>query len=63
MGSEMCIRDSVHSDKTQYILITHRRGTMERADTLYGVTMRKKGISEYIRLDISELEEKMKEYA
>ena len=36
---------------------------MERADTLYGVTMRKKGISEYIRLDISELEEKMKEYA
>ena len=53
----------VHSDKTQYILITHRRGTMERADTLYGVTMRKKGISEYIRLDISELEEKMKEYA
>lgn len=40
----------VHSDKTQYILITHRRGTMERADTLYGVTMRKKGISEYIRL-------------
>ncbi len=51
-----------HSEKTQYIVITHRRGTMERADTLYGVTMRQKGISEYIRLDLAKLEESIKEY-
>ena len=35
---------------------------MERADTLYGVTMRQKGISEYIRLDLAKLEESIKEY-
>jgi chromosome segregation protein len=51
-----------NSDKTQYIMITHRRGTMERADTLYGVTMRQKGISEYIKLNVSKLEEHIKEY-
>ena len=42
--------------KTQYIMITHRRGTMERADTIYGVTMYEKGVSDYIRLDISKVE-------
>lgn len=51
-----------NSDKTQYILITHRRGTMERADTLYGVTMRQKGISEYIKLNVAKIEEHIKEY-
>ena len=51
-----------HSERTQYIVITHRRGTMERADTLYGVTMRQKGISEYIRLDLAKLDESIKEY-
>ncbi len=51
-----------HSERTQYIVITHRRGTMERADTLYGVTMRQKGISEYIRLDLAKLEKSIKEY-
>lgn len=51
-----------HSEKTQYIVITHRRGTMERADTLYGVTMHQKGISDYIRLSLSGLEENFKEY-
>ena len=54
------VRD--HSDSTQYILITHRRGTMERADTLYGITMHEKGISDYIRLNVTELGEKIKEY-
>lgn len=52
-----------NSDKTQYILITHRRGTMEVADTLYGVTMREKGISDYIKLNIAKIEEHIKEYA
>ncbi|MBQ3002559.1 MAG: hypothetical protein IJD82_02385 [Clostridia bacterium] len=51
-----------HSEKTQYIVITHRRGTMERADTLYGVTMHQKGISDYIRLSLSGLEDNFKEY-
>ena len=40
-----------HNDKTQYIVITHRRGTMEEADTLYGITMQEKGVSDFIRLD------------
>ncbi len=51
-----------HCGKTQYLLITHRRGTMERADTLYGVTMREKGVSEYLKLDLDTLGEKFREY-
>lgn len=39
------------SDKTQFIVITHRRGTMETADMLYGVTMQEDGISRVLRLD------------
>lgn len=52
-----------NSDKTQYILITHRRGTMERADTIYGITMRQKGISDYMKLNMAKLDEIIKEYA
>ena len=40
---------------TQFILITHRRGTMEEADVLYGVTMQEKGVSKLLRMDISEV--------
>ena len=47
------------SDKTQFIAITHRRGTMEGADVLYGVTMEEEGVSKLLRLGISELERKM----
>lgn len=36
---------------TQFILITHRRGTMEEADVLYGVTMQEKGISKLLKMD------------
>ncbi len=43
-----------HNDKTQFIVITHRRGTMEEADTLYGITMQEKGVSDFIRLDAAE---------
>ena len=42
---------------TQYIMITHRRGTMEKADVIYGITMKEKGVSDYIKLDIRALEE------
>ena len=44
------------SDKTQFILITHRRGTMEEADTLYGVTMQESGVSKLLQLKVSQLE-------
>lgn len=43
------------TDTTQFILITHRRGTMEEADVLYGVTMQEKGVSKLLRMDISEV--------
>ena len=46
-------------DKTQFILITHRRGTMEVAEKLYGVTMPTKGISKVLSVDINEIEEKI----
>ncbi len=47
------------SDRTQFIVITHRRGTMEGADVLYGVTMEEEGVSKLLRLDIGELEQKL----
>ena len=37
---------------TQFIVITHRRGTMEEADMLYGVTMQEDGVSKILRLDL-----------
>ena len=40
------------SDKTQFIAITHRRGTMEEADVLYGVTMQEEGVSQLLQLDV-----------
>ena len=43
----------IMSDKTQFIAITHRRGTMEEADVLYGVTMQEKGVSSLLKLDVS----------
>jgi chromosome segregation protein len=42
------------SDKTQFLVITHRRSTMERADVLFGVTMQEKGVSSIISLDLAE---------
>ncbi|MBQ8107673.1 MAG: chromosome segregation protein SMC, partial [Ruminococcus sp.] len=42
------------TDKTQFITITHRRGTMEEADVLYGVTMQEKGISKLLRMSVAE---------
>lgn len=48
--------------ETQFILITHRRGTMEIADRLYGVTMPERGISKVIALDPGEIESKSKEF-
>ncbi len=47
------------TDKTQFISITHRRGTMEEADILYGVTMQEKGVSKLIELQTAELAAQM----
>ena len=47
------------NDKTQFICITHRRGTMEEADVLYGVTMQDRGISKLLELNVSEVEQKL----
>ncbi len=41
-----------YSDRTQFIVITHRRGTMEVADRIYGVTMQERGISKVLALDV-----------
>lgn len=56
--AEYCKRYSTH---TQFIIITHRRGTMESADVLYGVTMYEKGISKVLTLNINEAIEKIGE--
>jgi chromosome segregation protein len=48
-----------YSDKTQFIIISHRRGTMEEADTMYGVTMGERGISKVLPLHLNEVESKI----
>ena len=48
------------SDKTQFIVITHRRGTMEEADVLYGVTMQEQGVSKILTINMNELSEELK---
>lgn len=48
-----------YSDRNQFIVITHRRPTMEIADKLYGVTMYEKGISKILSLEVGEIEEKV----
>ncbi len=46
--------------KTQFIVITHRRGTMEEADVLYGVTMQERGISKLLTINVNEMERQLK---
>ncbi len=41
--------------KTQFIVITHRRGTMEEADVLYGVTMQEKGVSKMLTINLNDM--------
>ncbi len=47
------------TDNTQFILITHRRGTMEEADMLYGITMQEQGVSKLLELKTAELAKKL----
>ncbi len=44
------------TNATQFIVITHRRGTMEAANVLYGVTMQEDGVSKLLRLEVDKLE-------
>ena len=46
--------------KTQFIVITHRRGTMEEADVLYGITMQERGVSTVLTANLNELSKEMK---
>ncbi|MBR7122371.1 MAG: chromosome segregation protein SMC [Oscillospiraceae bacterium] len=48
------------SETTQFIVITHRRGTMEASDVLYGVTMQEQGISKLLRLDLNQMEQQLR---
>ena len=47
------------TDNTQFILITHRRGTMEEADMLYGVTMQERGVSKLLQLKTAQMAQEM----
>ncbi len=47
-----------YSDSTQFVMITHRRGTMEAANMLYGVTMPERGISKVLAIDVAEIAKK-----
>ncbi|MBQ4516734.1 MAG: AAA family ATPase, partial [Clostridia bacterium] len=44
-----------YSNDTQFIIVTHRRGTMESADVIYGVTMQEKGVSKLLQLNLNEI--------
>ena len=47
------------TDKTQFVVITHRRGTMEAADVLYGVTMQEDGVSKLLKLELDQVDAKL----
>ena len=47
------------SEKTQFIVITHRRGTMEEADVLYGVTMQEQGVSRLLTINLNDVEREL----
>ncbi len=47
------------AEKTQFIVITHRRGTMEEADVLYGVTMQEQGISRMLTINLNDVEKEL----
>lgn len=48
------------SQETQFVAITHRRGTMEEADVLYGVTMQEKGVSKMLTINVNDFEKQFK---
>ena len=51
----------VYSVDNQFLVITHRRGTMEAMDTLYGVTMQEKGVSKLVSIELEDAVKMTKE--
>lgn len=47
------------TDHTQFICITHRRGTMEEADVLYGITMQEQGVSRMLTINLNDAEREL----
>jgi len=47
------------AERTQFIVITHRRGTMEEADVLYGVTMQEQGVSRMLTINLNDVEKEL----
>ena len=47
------------SDRTQFIVITHRRGAMEEADVLYDVTMQEQGVSRILTINLNDVEKEL----
>ena len=43
-----------YSQDTQFVVITHRKGTMERCDALYGVVMEEKGVSKMVSVELND---------
>ena len=43
-----------YTDRTQFLVVTHRQGTMEKADVLYGVTMQHQGVSQMLKVELSD---------
>ena len=41
-----------YTDRTQFLVVTHRPGTMENTDVLYGVTMQKQGVSQMLKVEL-----------
>ena len=48
-----------YSDNTQFIIISHRRGTMETASSLYGVTIQERGVTSLLSVNVNEVETKI----
>ena len=46
-----------YKNKTQFLIITHKKKTMEYADTLYGITMQESGVSKLVRVEMENKEE------
>ena len=49
------------AQNTQFVVVTHRKGTMERCDALYGVAMEEKGVSRMVSVQLRDLEEQLEE--
>ena len=43
-----------YTDQTQFIVVTHRPGTMQNTDVLYGVTMQHQGVSQMLKVELTE---------